>query len=123
MKEVALSAEQDDEHGFFTTHMLTLAMAFFFAVLGSEKLLGDRHWVDVFQRIGFGQWFRYFTGAVQIGGAALATVRRTTLAGLFLLGSTMIGAMMATVMVLGSYSDAAFPGIFFLAIVGAAAIE
>jgi hypothetical protein len=32
--------------------------------------------IGIFQQIGLGQWFRYFTGAVEIAGGVLVTILR-----------------------------------------------
>ncbi len=123
MTEFALQAEQESERGLFTEHKVTLAVAFFFFVFGIEKLAGAGHWVDLFRRIGYGEWFRYFTGAVQVTGAALAVLRRTALIGVLLLGCTMLGAVVLNVTMLGGVADAAFPGIFLLGTIAAALSE
>jgi hypothetical protein len=68
----------------FTGRIFTLAVAFFFLMFGIEKLFAIGDWVRVFERIGFGQWFRYFTGAMQITGAALLVTTRTYLLGAFI---------------------------------------
>jgi hypothetical protein len=45
-----------------------------FVFIGSTKFDNDPNgmWVKLFEQIGFGQWFRYFTGAMQVGGAPAA---------------------------------------------------
>ena len=123
MSEFALQAEQESNDGFFTSHLISLAVAFFFLVFGVEKLAGTQDWVMVFNRIGLGTWFRYFTGCVQISGALLLVLRRTALIGAFLLACTMIGAMVVQFVVAHKPADAAFPGMFLLAILLAAAVE
>jgi putative oxidoreductase len=123
VSEFALQAEQESEHGLFTTHVVTLAVAFFFFVFGFEKLLGAGHWVDLFRRLGLGEWFRYFTGAVQVTGAGLAVLRRTALVGVFLMACTMVGAVIANMVKLGGFADATFPGLFLIGTVAAGAIE
>jgi hypothetical protein len=119
-------AETDREQAgrpFFTSRLLSLAVAFFFAVFGVEKLAGSPDWVMVFNRIGFGQWFRYVTGAVQLGGALLLVVYRTSVIGAALLAATMVGAVLVQVMIMHRPTDGLFPGMFLLAILAAGAIE
>jgi hypothetical protein len=59
-------------------------------------------WVRIFELIGFGQWFRYFTGVVQITGGLLMAVRRTLTVGAAMLACTMVGAAAVDVFLLGS---------------------
>ena len=44
-----------------------IAMSLFFLSFGSQKFT-DPYWVGVFATIGFGDWFRYLTGMMQVGG-------------------------------------------------------
>lgn len=53
-----------------------IAVSMAFLAIGSQKFT-DAYWTDIFEQIGLGQWFRYFTGALQIAGAALAMIPRT----------------------------------------------
>lgn len=46
--------------------------------------------VQVFDAIGFGQWFRYVTGLVEVGGAVLLLVPATGFLGGLLLFATMV---------------------------------
>ena len=48
-----------------------VGLAVFFALVGYSKFNSDPHseWVQIFERIGVGQWLRYVTGLMQIGGA------------------------------------------------------
>jgi putative oxidoreductase len=48
--------------------------------------------VQVFEAIGFGQWFRYVTGVVEVGGALLLLVPATGFFGALLLAVTMVFA-------------------------------
>ena len=75
-----------------TDWALRVGVALVFSVFAAEKLVGS-NWVDLFAAIGFGQWFRYFTGAVQLAGALLLLVPRTARLGGALIGSTMVGAL------------------------------
>src|SRR5260370_4454854 len=53
--------------------MLRGAVALVFFLIGMEKLTGTT-WVKLFEEIGFGEWFRYFTGGVQMTGSALLLI-------------------------------------------------
>lgn len=88
-----------------------IGVAAAFAFIGASKFPNDPHgqWVRVFARIGLGQWFRYFTGAVQLTGALLLLTRRTVTLGALLIGCTMIGAAIVDATVMRSPGVALVP--------------
>lgn len=77
--------------------VLTLA----FLAAGVAKLMGAEMMVATFDSVGWGQWFRYVTGIIEIGGAILLWVPGVQLLGALLLMCTMIGALIAHITVLG----------------------
>jgi hypothetical protein len=79
-----------------------LALIAAFVVIGWSKFSSDPKsmWVQLFDKIGFGQWFRYFAGVMQVAGALLMLHRRTITAGAAMLGGTMIGAALTDVFVM-----------------------
>ena len=68
-----------------------VAVAFFGS--GGGKLLGAKDMVDMYNTIGLGQWFRYVTGVIEVGSAALLLVPWLAMYGAVLLICTMIGAI------------------------------
>jgi uncharacterized membrane protein YphA (DoxX/SURF4 family) len=66
--------------------ILRVVLGLAFLAEGTMKLTGTGHTVDWFAAIGWGQWFRYATGAVDLIGAVL----------LFVPGWTRYGAMALT---------------------------
>jgi hypothetical protein len=66
-------------------------------------------WVALFDKIGFGQWFRYFTGALRVLGGVLILIPRTFPFGILLVACTMAGAMAAWIFLLGSPLSAVIP--------------
>ena len=62
-------------------------IAVLFVLFGAEKFSStpDSPWVNLFQQIGAGQWFRYFTGIVEVLGSVLLLIPWTVAAGLALL--------------------------------------
>src|SRR4051795_1726291 len=69
-----------------------IVLAAFFAFAATPKLLGDPTTVAMFQQIGFGDWFRYLTGACELAGAIVLLIPRLSgLAALGLVG-VMVGA-------------------------------
>jgi putative oxidoreductase len=71
-----------------------VGLAAFFLFVGYTKFSNDPHseWVKIFERIGVGQWLRYVTGVMQMGGAILLLPRRTMTVGAAMLACTMAGA-------------------------------
>lgn len=75
-----------------------------FIFIGYTKFNSDprSEWVKIFEQIGIGQWFRIFTGVMQITGGVLMMPRKSRTIGAVMLGATMIGAAAVDVLVLGS---------------------
>jgi uncharacterized membrane protein YphA (DoxX/SURF4 family) len=95
-----------DERRTFGDVLLTwgprIAIALLFIAIGRDKFRPDGMWVRVFELIGFGQWFRYATGILQIGGALLLLVPRTAWVGAAVLACTMLGAVLTDIFVMHS---------------------
>ncbi len=87
------------------------SVALVFSWIGISKLQTDSGWIPVFARIAFGQWFRYFTGAMQLVGAVLVVIPRLFVFGILVLSITMVGAMAAWLVLLGAPFNALVPGI------------
>jgi len=66
-----------------------------FCLTGAAKLAGAEQMVQLFAAVGFGQWFRYFTGALEIAGALLIVFPATAFLGAWLLALVMAGATIA----------------------------
>lgn len=71
-----------------------------FVAAGGAKLAGVPMMVEGFETIGFGQGLRYFTGIVEVGGAALLWWPNRQFIGASLLGATMVGATLTNVFIL-----------------------
>ena len=93
-------------------------VALFFIGMGADKFRNgpSGEWVRLFAQIGLGQWFRYFTGLVEIGGALLYVFPLTTMIGVALLGCTMVGAITVHVFIRHSFA-ALMPAAALLAVV------
>jgi len=93
-------------------------VAVVFLIFGMEKFSSDAasHWVTLFQEIGAGEWFRYFTGAVEVFGSLLVLIPRTATIGLAILAATMAGAVIILISVIGRTADSIFPAIFLVAL-------
>ena len=79
--------------------VLQLVLAAVFVMSAVPKLTSDPRAVAGFDAIGFGDWFRYLIGALEIAGAiALLIPLLSGLAGLAFVG-LMIGAVVTTLLV------------------------
>jgi putative oxidoreductase len=81
--------------------ILQILSAIVFLIAGFAKLSGSSPMIEAFDRIGIGQWFRYFAGAVEIFSAVLLLVPRAAATGALLLVCTMFGAIAAHLFVFG----------------------
>ena len=78
-----------------------ILLALAFGAAGLAKLAGVPQMVQVFEAIGFGQWFRYVTGVVEVGGALLLLVPATGFIGSLLLTATMVCAVATHLALIG----------------------
>ncbi|WP_225732463.1 MULTISPECIES: DoxX family protein [unclassified Nocardia] len=82
---------------------------FFIIASGAPKLAGQQDAVRVFNEIGWGDWFRYFTGLVEVsGGIGLLVPRLNGLAAAGL-SITMVLAAATQAFVMGAPAMAIFP--------------
>ncbi len=72
-----------------------------FVGAGGAKLVGASMMVETFDVIGIGQWLRYFTGIVEVAGAALLWWPNRQVIGASILGGTMVGAVLTHWFILG----------------------
>ena len=70
-----------------------VALAAMFLMAGGSKLVGAPAMVSLFAAIGFGQWFRYVTGAIELSAAIALMIPSAAPFGAILLVATMIGAV------------------------------
>jgi len=79
-----------------------VGLGLLFIYIGQTKFDSNPHgtWVPVFEKIGLGQWFRYFTGVTQIAGGVLIMIPRTLKIGAALLAGTMAGAVLVDILVM-----------------------
>ena len=92
--------------------VLQIAAAAMFLMAGFSKLSGNEQMVGVFETIGFGQWFRYLTGALEVTGAALLLIPRTSGVGALLLVGVMAGAVLTHLFIIGG--SALLPLVLFV---------
>lgn len=81
--------------------VLQVLVAAAFLAAGLPKLAGGPEVVAVFDQIGFGQWFRYLTGGMEVLGALLLLVPRLAGVGALVLSAVMVGAVMTHLFLIG----------------------
>jgi uncharacterized membrane protein YphA (DoxX/SURF4 family) len=97
--------------------ILRLAVAGVFLSVGAGKFDADSYWVKLFHQIGWGDWFRYLTGILQITGAVLVVVPRTFPIGIGMLACTMLGATAVWIVKFGAPANAIIPAAILVALV------
>lgn len=75
--------------------------AFAFLGAGAGKLTGAEPMVATFEKIGVGQWFRYLTGLLEVGGAIGLFIPGLGFFAAALLAMVMAGAVVTHLAVLG----------------------
>lgn len=101
MSQIAISADRLPVWFARTTLILRLALALALVAAGTAKLVGVTDMVELFEAIGLGQWFRFFTTAVEIGAAVLLIMPRTVGLGAVLSMATMACAALTHIAWIG----------------------
>jgi putative oxidoreductase len=95
-----------------TLWVLRVFLALMFLYSGASKF--NPHgifWRELFANIGIGQWFRYFTGALEVICAVLLLIPRSSTIAAALLACTMAGAILTHLFILRDGYAAIFPGL------------
>ena len=99
-----------DRIGHFTLWALQVFLAILFLYSGTDKWrIHAIFWVGLFERIGIGQWFRYFTGSLEIICAILLLIPRTCAIAATLLSFIMVGAVLVHLFILHDGYASFFP--------------
>ena len=85
-----------------TLWIVQVAVAAMFLMAGGSKLSGDPMMVGVFEKIGIGQWFRYLTATIEVGGAIALLVPSLAPYGALAIVVTMVGAVYTNLFVVVS---------------------
>jgi hypothetical protein len=80
---------------------LQIFSAAMFLFAGFHKLTGGPDMVQAFATIGLGQWFRYFTGTIEVASAMLLLIPSLAVFGAVALTVTMVGAVITHVAIIG----------------------
>ena len=84
----------------WTIRSLRILLALAFLAAGAAKLAGVPAMIQVFDALGFEQWFRYVTGVVEIVGAVALLVPTYAVLGAVWLAITMFFATLAHLFIL-----------------------
>jgi putative oxidoreductase len=85
-----------------TLWILSALVALAFLGAGGSKLAGAAAMVDLFDKVGRGQWFRYFTGVLEVAGGIGLLIPRYAFYAAGLLAVVMVGAIITHLTVLGT---------------------
>ncbi|HEV3060757.1 MAG TPA: DoxX family protein [Vicinamibacterales bacterium] len=72
-----------------------------FLIAGGSKFAGAPAMVSLFSAVGIGQWFRYVTGAIEVGSALALLVPSLAPYGAVALVATMTGAVFTHLFIAG----------------------
>src|SRR6266849_126580 len=84
-----------------TLWILSGLVALAFIGASGAKLAGLAAMVELFDKVGLGQWFRYFTGLLEVAAGIGLLISRYAFYAAVLLAIVMFGAIIAHVTVLG----------------------
>jgi putative oxidoreductase len=104
-----------------TLWVLQGLLALVFLYFGATKF--DPHvvfWIELFAKIGIGQWFRYFTGGLEVICGALLLIPKTSAIAAALLACNMAGAVFVHLFILRDGYAAVFPGLPMLILIAIA---
>lgn len=76
-------------------------LAVVFLTMGMAKLSGVQSTVALFERLAFGQWLRYLAGGMEVLGAVLLLFGPYSVVGAGLILTTMVGALLAHLFLIG----------------------
>ena len=85
-----------------TLWILSGLVALLFIGAGGAKLAGAAVMVELFAKVSLGQWFRYFTGLLEVAAGIGLLMSRYAFYAAILLAIVMAAAFIAHVTVLGS---------------------
>jgi putative oxidoreductase len=98
--------------------LLSALLALIFLSAGAMKLMSRPAMVQEFAQVGLGQWFRYFTGILEVAGAICIVVPPLSRWGALLLAIVMSGAVVAHLMAL--HSPPTLPAILLVMVLAVA---
>jgi putative oxidoreductase len=85
---------------FITLWTLSVMTALAFIAAGGAKLASVPAMIEIFAKVGVGQWFRYFTGLLEVAAGIGLLISRYAFYAAVALAMVMIGAIIAQLTVL-----------------------
>jgi putative oxidoreductase len=98
--------------------VLAVLLALAFLGAGCSKVAGAPAMIEVFEKVGLGQWFRILTGTLEVLGEVGLMVPRLRFSAAVLLALVMVGAVGAHLTTLGG---SPIPAVVLLVMAAAAA--
>lgn len=80
--------------------ILAVFLALLFTYVGAAKLISMRGMVQEFEQIGLGQWFRYFTGVLEVTGGIGLLILKFRFWAALQIAVVMVGATVVNLTVL-----------------------
>jgi putative oxidoreductase len=93
--------------------VLQVLAAAAFISAGGAKLAGVPMMVEIFDKVGVGQWFRYVTGSIEVASGLALLIPALAAFGAVMLVGTMAGAVVTHLFIIGG---SPVPAILLLAI-------
>ncbi|HKF46207.1 MAG TPA: DoxX family protein [Terracidiphilus sp.] len=84
-----MTSETTGKTRLIVTWVLRILLGVAFLAIGIEKLTGTMGTIPFFNAIGWGQWFRYVSGAFDTAGALLIFIPRWTSLGALIITCTV----------------------------------
>jgi putative oxidoreductase len=104
-----------------TLWVLQGLLALLFLYSGASKFSSHGiYWIELFAKVGIGQWFRYFTGGLEVTCAVLLLIPRSSTIAAAFLACTMAGAILTHLFILRDGYAAIFPGLPLLILIAVA---
>jgi uncharacterized membrane protein YphA (DoxX/SURF4 family) len=101
--------------GKITLWILQVLLAALFLFAGITKLFGHQpEMIEAFNKIGLGQWFRYFTGVLEVAGGIGIVIPRVVGLAAIDLGCVMVGAIVIQALFLGPVAAAVVPAVILV---------
>ncbi len=98
-----------------TLWILQIFLAILFVCFGVSKLNPNAaYWIELFGKVGIGQWFRYFTGSLEVVCAILLLIPRTSAIAATFLALIMAGAVATHLFILRDGYATFFPAFTLL---------
>ncbi len=87
--KIMLMMASNSKARIIATWILRVLLGLAFLAIGIEKLTGTMGTIPFFEAIGWGQWFRYASGALDTAGAVLILIPRWTSLGAAIITCTV----------------------------------